>query len=115
MLPLLFSSSSRAEPIILKRMHYLTLRLIARRSDIDFIITALCSVDGIESIRLVDDLLPQMGEESPATIARPADLHPTLHSIEIELADATQTASVRSAAESAARERGIEPEFIEDT
>lgn len=95
-------------------MHRLTLRLIARRSDIDRIVTAMCDVDGVERIKLVDDLMPQMGRESPATTARPADLHPMLCSIDIDVADASQVEGVRQAAEAAAHERGIDPEFIED-
>lgn len=74
----------------------------------------MCDVDGIERIKLVDDLMPQLGHESPATMARPADLHPMLCSIDIEVADADQIPAVREAAEVAAHERGIDPEFIED-
>lgn len=95
-------------------MHRLILRLIARRSDVEWIITTLRDVDGVERIKLVDDLMPQMGRDSPATTARPADLHPVLCSIDIEVADATQLEEVRLAAGAAAQERGIDPEFIED-
>jgi hypothetical protein len=111
-LPLLFSCLTIGAS---KPMQHLSIRLIARRSDIDAIITALCGVEGVQHIKLVDDLMPQMGENSPATTARPADLHPMLRSLEIELADTAPITAVRNAAEWAARERGIEPEFVEDT
>jgi hypothetical protein len=94
-------------------MQHLTIRLIARRSDVDLIIDALSNVNGIENIQLIDDLVPQMGKESPATIARPADLHPTLCSIEVDFADTVPAMAVRKAMEAAARERGIAPEFID--
>ncbi|MBE1161546.1 hypothetical protein [Dyella acidiphila] len=80
----------------------------------DQIITTLCDMEGVERIKLMDDLIPQMGEESPATTSRPADLHPTLCSIDIDVADASQVQAVRAMAEMAAHERGIDPEFFED-
>jgi hypothetical protein len=95
-------------------MHHLTLRLIARRSDIDAIMIAMLGVEGVQRIKLVDDLLPQMGEESPATIARSADFHPTLCSIDVEVSDAAQISALRQAADAVAAERGIRPEFIEE-
>lgn len=95
-------------------MPHLTMRLIATRTDTEHIITALCGVEGVERVRWVDDLLPQMGEESAATMARPADLHPALRSIEIDMADTSQCQAARQAAAQAAHARGITPEFVDD-
>ncbi|MBE1161830.1 hypothetical protein [Dyella acidiphila] len=95
-------------------MPHLLMRLIANRTDLEHIAAHIRGLHGVQNIAQADDLVPQMGRQSPATVARPADAHPTLHSLDIQLDDDNALHAVRRAAQAACAQRGIEPEFIED-
>jgi hypothetical protein len=94
-------------------MPHLIMRLIARQADIDHIAACVGRLHGVRRIEQVEDLSPQMGRQNPASESRPADAHPTLHSLDIHVAESAQMNAIRHAAEDAASQRHITAEFIE--
>jgi hypothetical protein len=90
------------------------LRLTATDDVARSLINLLTSLDGIEHVEEIDDLMPHMDDEDSSSAGSPEDIGPGFHSIEVEAPNETTARRVREVAEAHARDMGAALEIVDE-
>lgn len=90
------------------------LRLTATDDVARSLINLLTSLDGIEHVEEIDDLMPHMDDEDSSSAGSPEDIGPGFHSIEVEAPNETTARRVREVAEAHARDTGAALEIVDE-
>jgi len=90
------------------------LRLTAGDEAANALINLLSSLDGVESVEEVADLMPHMDDDDSSSAGLPDDIGPGFHAIEVEAANANSARRVRDLAEAHARDVGAALEIVDD-
>lgn len=94
-------------------MPMVRMRLIGSRDDADTLINTLHGVDGIEHVEEVDDLEPQMRDDSSSSeLVDDSEGH--LYYLEVEAPNDSRADTVRELAGALGRERGVGVEFVDE-
>lgn len=88
------------------------LRIMASQNDTDNVISALHSLDSVERVEEVADLMPRIQDDS-SSAGLQDDVGPGIHTVEVEVPHLSQGDEVRRVAEDAALQSGATVEFIE--
>ena len=78
------------------------------------IINLLQSLDGIEHVEEIEDLMPHMDDDDSSSAGLPDDQGPGLHMLEVEAPNESTARKVRVAAEALAFDLDAMVEFEED-
>lgn len=95
-------------------MPTLRLRITGSEDDARAIGNLLLSLDGIEHVEEVDDLMPHLDDEDSSSAGLSDDEGPGIHEIEVEAGNAATAQKVHDAVEELARELDVFVEFEED-
>ncbi len=95
-------------------MPTLHLRLTADDDVARMLINLVSSLDGIEHVEEIDDLMPHMDDEDSSSAGSPEDIGPGFHSIEVEAPNETTARRVRDVAEALARDMGVALEIVDE-
>lgn len=90
------------------------LRLTARDDVARALINLLTSLDGIEHVEEIDDLMPHMDDEDSSSAGSVEDMGPGFHAIEVEAPNETTARRVREVAEAHARDNGAALEIVDE-
>lgn len=90
------------------------LRLTADDDVAAELINLIASLDGIEHVEEVDDLMPHMDDDDSSSAGSAEDIGPGFHSIEVEAPNETTARRVRDVAEALAHDRGVALEIVDD-
>ncbi|KRE97841.1 hypothetical protein ASG87_15055 [Frateuria sp. Soil773] len=94
-------------------MPMIRIRLIGSREEADTVISALHGIDGIEHVEEIDDLVPQMRDDSSSSeLVDDSEGH--LYTIEVDAPDDLYADAVRGVAEVEANRLNAGIEFVED-
>ncbi|WP_440222885.1 hypothetical protein ACQQ2N_17680 [Dokdonella sp. MW10] len=77
-------------------------------------INLIGSIEGIEHVEEVDDLMPHMDDDDSSSAGLPDDVGPGFHAIEVEAPNDYTARRVRDAAEALAEDLGVALEIIDD-
>lgn len=95
-------------------MPALKLRLTAGEDAARLLMNLIGSLDGIESVEEIADLMPHMDDPDSSSRGLPDDIGPGTHLIRIEASNDTVVRRVLDVAEAAARDRGAVLEVVDD-
>lgn len=95
-------------------MPMLRLRVTGRESDARAIGNLLTSIEGIEHVEEVADLMPHMDDEDSSSAGLPDDQGPGLHELEIDAPNLATANKVRQAVEALAFDLNVLIEFETD-
>ncbi|WP_064748654.1 hypothetical protein ABU614_13100 [Lysobacter firmicutimachus] len=95
-------------------MPLLRLRITGNEDDARAIGNLLSSLDGIEHVEEVADLMPHMDDADSSSAGLPDDAGPGIHEIEIDAPNAHAAARVREAVEALAFDLDVLVEFEHD-
>ena len=88
-------------------MPLLRLRLTGRDDDVRAIANLLQSLDGIEHVEEVDDLMPHMDDEDSSSAGLSDDIGPGTHELEVEVPHAAMLDKLRDIVEAASERYGL--------
>lgn len=92
-------------------MPQLRLRVIGNHDDLRAVADLLQSIEGIEHVEEVADLMPRMDDEDSSSAGLSDDIGPGAHDLEVEAPNAYTAGRVRDAVEELARRMGLVIEF----
>ena len=95
-------------------MPVIHLRLTAGEDVAAALINLISSLDGIESVEEVADLMPHMDDDDSSSAGLVDDIGPGFHAIDVEAANETTARRVRDLAEAHARDAGAALEIVDD-
>ena len=95
-------------------MSTMRMRVTGSEDDVRAMINLLQSVDGIEHVEEVADLMPHMDDADSSSAGLSDVAGPTAHEIEIEAPNASTARKVREAAEALAFDLDVLVEFEAD-
>ncbi|WP_254460937.1 hypothetical protein [Xanthomonas sacchari] len=95
-------------------MPQLRIRITGSDDDARAIINLLSSLEGIEHVEEIDDLMPHMDDEDSSSAGLPDDQGPGTHEVEVEAGNAATALKVREAVEALAFELDVVVEFEQD-
>lgn len=95
-------------------MPMLRLRVTGRESDARAIGNLLASIDGIEHVEEVADLMPHMDDYDSSSAGLPDDKGPGTHELEIDAPNLATANKVREAVEALAFDLDVLVEFESD-
>ena len=95
-------------------MPMLRLRVTGRESDARAIINLLQSIEGIEHVEEVADLMPRMDDYDSSSAGLPDDKGPGTHELEIDAPNLATANKVREAVEALAFDLDVLVEFESD-
>ena len=95
-------------------MPELNLRLTAGDDAARVLINLIGSLDGIESVEEIADLMPHMDDPDSSSRGLPDDIGPGTHLIRIEASNDTVIRRVLDVAEASARDQGAVLEVVDD-
>ena len=95
-------------------MPQLRIRITGSDDDLRTVADLLQSVEGIEHVEEVDDLMPHMDDEDSSSAGLSDDMGPGSHELEVEAPNQYTAGRVRDAVEELAFRMGLVVEFIED-
>ena len=95
-------------------MPILHLRLTADDDAARTMINLISSLDGIERVEEVGDLMPHMDDEDSSSAGSPENMGPGFHAIEVDAPNDTTARRVRDVAEALARDMGVALEFVDE-
>lgn|SRR5690606_13452840 len=95
-------------------MPQLRIRIIGNEDDLRAVVDLLQSLEGIEHVEEVADLMPHMDDEDSSSAGLSDDLGPGAHDIEVEAPNAYTVRRVRQAVEELAWRLGVVAEFEHD-
>lgn len=95
-------------------MPMLRLRVTGHESDARAIGNLLTSIEGIEHVEEVADLMPHMDDEDSSSAGLPDDQGPGLHELEIDAPNLATANKVRQAVEALAFDLNVLIEFETD-
>ncbi|KWV13634.1 MULTISPECIES: hypothetical protein [Xanthomonas translucens group] len=95
-------------------MPLLRIRITGSEDDARAIINLLGSLEGIEHVEEIDDLMNQMDDDDSSSAGLPDDQGPGTHEVEIEAGNAATALKVREAVEALAFDLEVIVEFEQD-
>lgn len=95
-------------------MPLLRLRVTGSNDDARAIGNLLSSIDGIEHVEEVADLMPRMDDGDSSSAGLPDDRGPGIHELEVEAPNQTAVRRVREAVEALAFDLDVLVEFEHD-
>ncbi|CTP84279.1 hypothetical protein A6R71_06550 [Xanthomonas translucens pv. arrhenatheri] len=95
-------------------MPLLRIRITGSEDDARAIINLLGSLEGIEHVEEIDDLMNQMEDDDSSSAGLPDDQGPGTHEVEIEAGNAATALKVREAVEALAFDLEVIVEFEQD-
>ena len=95
-------------------MPLLRIRITGSEDDAGAIINLLGSLEGIEHVEEIDDLMNHMDDDDSSSAGLPDDQGPGTHEVEIEAGNATTALKVREAVEALAFDPEVIAEFEQD-
>ncbi len=95
-------------------MPMLRMRITGRESDVRAIGNLLSSIDGIEHVEEVADLMPHMDDEDSSSAGLPDDNGPGTHELEVDAPNLATANKVREAVEALAFDLDVLVEFGTD-
>ncbi|AJC45254.1 MULTISPECIES: hypothetical protein [Xanthomonas] len=95
-------------------MPQLRIRITGSEDDARAIINLLSSLDGIEHVEEIDDLMPHMDDDDSSSAGLPDDQGPGTHEVEVDAGNAATAQKVREAVEALAFELDVVVEFEQD-
>lgn len=95
-------------------MPTLHLRLTGSADDTRILINALSSLEGVDSVEEIADLMPHMDDDDSSSAGSPDELGPGFHSIEVETSNDTVSHRVRELAEAVTRDAGAALEIVDE-
>jgi len=95
-------------------MALMRLRVTGSDDDARAIGNLLASIDGIEHVEEVADLMPRMDDADSSSAGLPDDMGPGIHELEIEAPNDTAAQRVREAVEALAFDLDVLVEFESD-
>ena len=95
-------------------MPMLRMRVIGSEDDARAIGNLLVSLDGVEHVEEVADLMPHMDDEDSSSAGLPDDQGPGTHELEVEAPNLATARKIREAVESLAFELDVMVEFESD-
>ena len=95
-------------------MPLLRLRLTGRDDDVRAIANLLQSLDGIEHVEEIDDLMPHMDDADSSSAGLSDVTGPDTHELEIDAPNAATAQKVRQTVEALAFDLDVMAEFEED-
>lgn len=95
-------------------MPLMRLRVTGSDDDVRAIANLLTSLDGVEHIEEVDDLMPHMDDDDSSSAGLPDDQGPGVHELEIDAPNDATARKVREAVEALAFELDVIVEFESD-
>ncbi|MCI2261337.1 MULTISPECIES: hypothetical protein [Xanthomonas] len=95
-------------------MPQVRIRITGSEDDARAIINLLSSLDGIEHVEEIDDLMPHMDDDDSSSAGLPDDQGPGTHEVEVEAGNAATAQKVREAVEALAFELDVVVEFEQD-
>lgn len=95
-------------------MPMLYMRLTGSADDARTLINLISSLEGIDSVEEVADLMPHMDDDDSSSAGLESDAGPGFHAFEIETSNETVSNRVRELAEAAARDAGSALEFVDE-
>ena len=94
-------------------MAMIRFRLIGNREDADTVIAGLHGMNGIERIEEIDDLMPELRDDSSSSRSASQN-RPHMYCIEVEVATDSLADAVRGSAEVLARDCETGIEFLDE-
>ena len=101
----------RTEP---DAMPQLRIRITGSDDDLRAVADLLQSLEGIEHVEEVADLMPQMDDEDSSSAGLSDDLGPGTHELEVDAPNAYTAGRVRELVEELAYRLGLVVEFVEE-
>ncbi|KLD79240.1 hypothetical protein FZ025_15715 [Xanthomonas hyacinthi] len=95
-------------------MPLLRIRITGSEDDARAIINLLGSLEGIEHVEEIDDLMRHMDDDDSSSAGLPDDQGPGTHEVEIEAGNAATALKVREAVEALAFDLEVIVEFEQD-
>ena len=95
-------------------MPMLRLRVTGSDDDVRAIANLLTSLDGIEHIEEVDDLMPHMDDDDSSSAGLSDDIGPGTHELEVEVGNEATAQKVRDAVQELALELDVFVEYEHD-
>lgn len=95
-------------------MPQLRIRITGSDDDLRAVADLLQSVEGIEHVEEVADLMPRMDDEDSSSAGLSDDIGPGTHELEVDAPNDYTAGRVREAVEELAFRLGLVVEFIED-
>ncbi|MBO9879978.1 hypothetical protein [Xanthomonas sp. D-109] len=95
-------------------MPQVRIRITGSEDDARAIINLLSSLDGIEHVEEIDDLMPHMDDDDSSSAGLPDDQGPGTHEVEVDAGNAATAQKVREAVEALAFELDVVVEFEQD-
>ena len=92
----------------------LRIRITGSDDDLRAVADLLQSLEGIEHVEEVADLMPRMDDEDSSSAGLSDDMGPGSHELEVEAPNQYTAGRVRDAVEELAFRMGLVVEFIED-
>ncbi len=95
-------------------MPLLHLRITGSEDDARAISNLLQSIEGIEHVEEIDDLMTHMDDDDSSSAGLPDDMGPGTHEIEVEVGNRVTADHVRDAVQNLAIELNVVVEFEDD-
>ena len=95
-------------------MPQLRIRITGSDDDLRAVADLLQSVEGIEHVEEVDDLMPHMDDDDSSSAGLSDDIGPGSHELEVEAPNDYTAGRVRDAVQELAYRLGLVVEFVED-
>lgn len=95
-------------------MPLLRIRVTGKEADARAIANLLTSIDGVEHVEEVNDLMPQMDDPDSSSAGLPDDQGPGTHELEVQAGNAATANRVRESVEALAFDLDILVEFEDD-
>jgi hypothetical protein len=95
-------------------MPQLRIRITGSEDDLRAVADLLQSIEGIEHVEEVADLMPQMDDEDSSSAGLSDDIGPGSHQLEVDAPNAYTAGRVREAVEELAYRMGLVVEFEVD-
>jgi hypothetical protein len=92
----------------------LRIRITGSDDDLRAVADLLQSLEGIEHVEEVADLMPRMDDEDSSSAGLSDDIGPGTHELEVEAPNDYTAGRVREAVEELAYRLGLVAEFVED-
>jgi hypothetical protein len=95
-------------------MPQLHIRITGREEDARAIANLLVSLDGVEHVEEVDDLMPHMDDPDSSSAGLPDDQGPGTHELEVQAPNPSTANKIREAVEALAYDLDVLVEFEND-
>ena len=95
-------------------MPQLRIRIIGSEDDLRAVVDLLQSLEGIEHVEEVADLMPHMDDEDSSSAGLSDDIGPGTHELEVDAPNEYTAGRVREAVQELAYRLGLVAEFVDE-